>query len=319
MSNNDDGIQPKRSKDDILNDTQVISMMDFGKEIKMIMENFKNCVKIEIKRSDIITENIKEVKKLQGIFREFVKESLDLNKQLEDYSRKIFFFTECFKDINYSNEEISKLLKSHLKDSKKNYELAKKLKNRLVNDDENVGIMSELSIIKDSTYNFTVDFENEIESDGREIVKYEGGTFYRYCVIVLLNLAKFLDVFTEKKPCKEYVAKSEEWLDKNDKIEEFGIQLNNKRKEVEMVKLFSENLGSIVMGISRIETFWDSQIGSIEHLIDNLKRLKSSSRERITQRQIVYNIEHKWKNVEKECQLYYFAMKKLLHENRYVK
>ncbi|GBC21719.2 hypothetical protein GLOIN_2v1511678 [Rhizophagus irregularis DAOM 181602=DAOM 197198] len=274
MSNNDDRIQPNRSKDD----TQVISMMDFGKEIKMIMENFKNCVKIEIKRSDIITENIKEVKKLQGVFREFVKESLDLNKQLEDYSRKIFFFTECFKDINYSNEEISKLLKSHLKDSKKNYELAKKLKNRLVNDDENVGIMSELSIIKDSTYNFTVDFENEIESDGREIVKYEGGTFYRICG-----------------------------------------EIGRMRKEVEMVKLFSKNLRSIIMGIGRIETFWDSQIGSIEHLIDNLKRLKSSSRERITQRQIVYNIEHKWKNVEKECQLYYFAMKKLLHENRYVK
>ncbi|RGB41395.1 hypothetical protein C1646_752195 [Rhizophagus diaphanus] len=312
MSNNDDRIQPKRSKDDILNDTQVISMMDFGKDIKMVMDNFKICEKIEIKHSDIITEHIKEVKKLQEIFCKFVNESLDLNDQLEEYSRNIFFFTECFIDINnYSDEEILELLESHLKDSQKNYKLAKKLKNILVN--ENVGIINKLSKIKNSTFDFIDDFE----SDEREIILYEGGTFYRYCIIVLLNLAYLampLDVFTKKKPCKEFVAKSEKWLDKNNKIEE----LNNKRNEIEMVKLFGENLRSIIRGISRIETFWDRQIRSIERLIGNLKRLDSSSEKRITQRQIVYNIGQKWKNVEKECELYYIEMKKLLHENRYV-
>jgi hypothetical protein len=307
--------QPELCEEDILNNAQVIRMMDFGNEVRLVMENFKDCEKIEIKHFNIINEHIEEVKKLHKIFREFVKESLDLNEQIEDYSYKIKYLADCFNDNNCSDEDILKLLKSHLKDSQKNCMLAKKLKNRLINDEENIGIIGELRQIQNSTYGHIVDFKDEIDLDEKLIISYEGGAFYSICVFVLLNLAAALDYIniTSKK---FNLAKKMEIKLEDEKVVIKKNQLSNKRNELDIIKQFDENMSSIILGIGRIETFWDMQIRSIEFLIKKLKKLKTSGRERITQRQIVYSIEQKWKNVGKECQLYYIAMKKLLHENK---
>ncbi|GES80962.1 hypothetical protein GLOIN_2v1511678 [Rhizophagus clarus] len=293
MSNNDEETNPELNEDDILSNTQLIRMMDFGNEIKMIMDDFKNCEKIKVERSDIITEHIKEVKKLHKKFRKFVKESLNLNEQLEDYSDKILTFTKYFKDDNYPDDEILKLLKSYLKDSQRNYKLAKKLKNRLVNDDdENIGILSELTRIQNSTCEYIVDFENEVNSDESAVIKYDG-----------------------EKPCEKFVRKkADQWLEY--KKEVLRSPLNHKRNELDKLKIFDENLCSIIKGVGRIETFWDMQIRGIHDLIKKLKKLKSTGRGRINQRQAIDCIEKKWENVGKECQLYYITMKKLLHENK---
>lgn len=74
MSNNDDETQSELNEDDILSNTQLIRMMDFGNEIKLIMDDFKSCEEIKFERSDdIITKHINEVKKLHIKFREFAK------------------------------------------------------------------------------------------------------------------------------------------------------------------------------------------------------------------------------------------------------
>ncbi|PKY48617.1 hypothetical protein RhiirA4_464260 [Rhizophagus irregularis] len=103
MTNIDNEIQPESSKNNILENTKVMCILD-DKKMKRIMKKFKNCT--EIKNSNILTKQVKGVKKLYEIFREFIKDSLDFNKRLKNYSLDILFFTECFNDNNCSDEDI---------------------------------------------------------------------------------------------------------------------------------------------------------------------------------------------------------------------
>ncbi|CAB4436898.1 unnamed protein product [Rhizophagus irregularis] len=125
-------------------DTQIIRMID-DKKMKMIMNKFKYCTEeIQIKHSNMVIEHVEEVKKLYGIFQKFVKNSLDFNKRLENYSLSILFFTKCFNDSNYSEEDILILLNDLLAESKENHKLAKDLENKLFLDEGDGGIMKGL-------------------------------------------------------------------------------------------------------------------------------------------------------------------------------
>ncbi|GBC21723.1 hypothetical protein GLOIN_2v190066 [Rhizophagus irregularis DAOM 181602=DAOM 197198] len=64
---------------------------------------------------------------------------------------------------------------------------------------------------------------------------------------------------------------------------------------------------------SKIETFWGMQTERIKYLIDNLESGRDINRQRA-----VHNIEQKWKNVEKECQIYNRAMNDVLTRDRLI-
>ncbi|GBB90406.1 hypothetical protein RclHR1_17360002 [Rhizophagus clarus] len=101
--------------------------------MKMNMKKFKHCT--EIKHSNILTEHIEGVKELYRIFHKFVKDSLDFNNRLKNYSLDILFFTECFNN-NCNDKEILILLNDLLEESKENHRLAKELEERLFIDEE---------------------------------------------------------------------------------------------------------------------------------------------------------------------------------------
>ncbi|PKY48618.1 hypothetical protein RhiirA4_525621 [Rhizophagus irregularis] len=289
MTNIDNEIQPESSKNNILENTKVMCILD-DKKMKRIMKKFKNCT--EIKNSNILTKQVKGVKKLYEIFREFIKDSLDFNKRLKNYSLDILFFTECFNDNNCSDEDILVLLKDLLKESKKNHGLAKGLERRLFVDEED-------------------DFKTKINSEEKVLISYEGGVFYSLCIGILLKVASLIDIVTNEKSIEEAVINiAENWLE--GKREEIRNQLKNNQNELNMINLFDDNLKTIIIGVGKIRTFWNAQIEIIEYLIVNLERFGKG--QHIQRRRIVRVLEQRWKNVERECQIYNEAMNDLLHD-----
>ncbi|CAB4436899.1 unnamed protein product [Rhizophagus irregularis] len=328
MTNIDNEIQPESSKNNILENTKVMCILD-DKKMKRIMKKFKNCT--EIKNSNILTKQVKGVKKLYEIFREFIKDSLDFNKRLKNYSLDILFFTECFNDNNCSDEDILVLLKDLLKESKKNHGLAKGLERRLFVDEEdggfmkelknlidiifvdkrNEGIMNELKKINSSLQGHILDFKTKINSEEKVLISYEGGVFYSLCIGILLKVASLIDIVTNEKSIEEAVINiAENWLE--GKREEIRNQLKNNQNELNMINLFDDNLKTIIIGVGKIRTFWNAQIEIIEYLIENLERFGKG--QHIQRRRIGRVLEQRWKNVERECQIYNEAMNDLLHD-----
>ncbi|PKY31055.1 hypothetical protein RhiirB3_488084 [Rhizophagus irregularis] len=328
MTNIDNEIQPESSKNNILENTKVMCILD-DKKMKSIMKKFKNCT--EIKNSNILTKQVEGVKKLYEIFREFIKDSLDFNKRLKNYSLDILFFTECFNDNNCSDEDILVLLKDLLKESKKNHGLAKGLERRLFVDEEdggfmkelknlidiiffdkrNEGIMNELKKIKSSLQGHILDFKTKINSEEKVLISYEGGVFYSLCIGILLKVASLIDLVTNEKSYEEAVINiAENCLE--EEREEIRNQLKNNQNELNMINLFDDNLKTIIIGVGKIRTFWNAQIEIIEYLIENLERFGKG--QHIQRRRIVRVLEQRWKNVERECQIYNEAMNDLLHD-----
>ncbi|CAG8658924.1 2845_t:CDS:2 [Rhizophagus irregularis] len=307
MTNINNEIQPESSKNNILENTKVMCILD-DKKMKSIMKKFKNCTKI--KNSNILTKQVEGVKKLYEIFREFIKDSLDFNKRLKNYSLDILFFTECFNDNNCSDEDILVLLKDLLKESKKNHGLAKGLERRLFVDEED-GIMNELKKIKSSLQGHILDFKTKINSEEKVLISYEGGVFYSLCIGILLKVASLIDLVTNEKSYEEAVINiAENWLE--EEREEIRNQLKNNQNELNMINLFDDNLKTIIIGVGKIRTFWNAQIEIIEYLIENLERFGKG--QHIQRRRIVRVLEQRWKNVERECQIYNEAMNDLLHD-----
>ncbi|CAB4473917.1 unnamed protein product [Rhizophagus irregularis] len=222
---------------------------------------------------------------------------------------------------NYSGEDILILLNDLLAESKENHKLAKDLENKLFLDEGDGGIikglknflnrifgdkriMNELIKIQNSLRNF----ENVIASDERALVSYKGDTFYAVYFFVISNLAKF----TKMKVCEEAVREAEKWIE--GKKKEIKSQLNNKRSELNMINLFDDNLRAIISGIGSIKTFWGIQIENIEYITKNLEKFGEG--QSIQRRRIVHILEQKWKNVERECQIYNKAMNDVLNNDR---
>src|SRR5207244_2958138 len=78
--------ESSRNNNNMLDDddgAQTTCMIDFGKKMKTIMENFKNCTeKVKIKNSMIMINHIEKVKEFHNIFSEFIKDSLKFNDEL---------------------------------------------------------------------------------------------------------------------------------------------------------------------------------------------------------------------------------------------
>ncbi|RIA83575.1 hypothetical protein C1645_880413 [Glomus cerebriforme] len=262
------------------NDTPV-SMIDFGKGMQTMMESFKTCTeRIKIKNSKVMSHNIKETKIIRDIFREFVKDSLKFNGHLENYSLDVLFFVKCFKDPNnYSDYDISILCEDLLEKSRNNYEQSKELKDkiRVEEGSEESGIYDKLIKIQNSLLEHKTNIQNEIKSDKKSALVPKGGGLISACSRYIISL--FFDV----------------------------KDLYLKLEESAMVKVFDKNISSIIVEIGKIETFWDMQVKRIEYLINNLQSGRNIKRSRI-----VHNLEQKWKNVEKECQIYNRVMKELL-------
>uniref|UniRef100_U9U313 Uncharacterized protein n=1 Tax=Rhizophagus irregularis (strain DAOM 181602 / DAOM 197198 / MUCL 43194) TaxID=747089 RepID=U9U313_RHIID len=282
MTNINNEIQPESSKNNILENTKVMCILD-DKKMKSIMKKFKNCTKI--KNSNILTKQVEGVKKLYEIF-------------------------QCFNDNNCSDEDILVLLKDLLKESKKNHGLAKGLERRLFVDEED-GIMNELKKIKSSLQGHILDFKTKINSEEKVLISYEGGVFYSLCIGILLKVASLIDLVTNEKSYEEAVINiAENWLE--EEREEIRNQLKNNQNELNMINLFDDNLKTIIIGVGKIRTFWNAQIEIIEYLIENLERFGKG--QHIQRRRIVRVLEQRWKNVERECQIYNEAMNDLLHD-----
>ncbi|CAB4393456.1 unnamed protein product [Rhizophagus irregularis] len=272
---------------DLFSDDNVqASMMEFGKGMQKVMINFQDCTeKIKARRSrfSAISDHIKETKRLRNIFSQFVKESLKFNERLSNYSLDILFFVKCFKDYdNYSDEDILELMYDLLEKSQENHDLSKELKNKIKADDES-GINDQLINIQNSLSGHIGKIKDEInrEKISALIPKGEGivSATTRYVI------ALFFDV-------------------KN---------LYLKLDEIFTIKDFDNSLTSIILEISKIETFWDMQSERIKYLIDNL----SSGRD-IQRQRVVHNLEEKWKNVGKECQIYNRVMRDVLNRDRLI-
>ncbi|CAB5322425.1 unnamed protein product [Rhizophagus irregularis] len=229
---------------DLFSDDNVqASMMEFGKGMQKVMINFQDCTeKIKARRSrfSAISDHIKETKRLRNIFSQFVKESLKFNERLSNYSLDILFFVKCFKDYdNYSDEDILELMYDLLEKSQENHDLSKELKNKIKADDES-GINDQLINIQNSLSGHIGKIKDEInrEKISALIPKGEGivSATTRYVI------ALFFDV-------------------KN---------LYLKLDEIFTIKDFDNSLTSIILEISKIETFWDMQSERIKYLIDNL-------------------------------------------------
>jgi hypothetical protein len=289
-NNNDDNVPVSRTSNitpnnDNNNDDNVpVSMMEFGKGMQKIMINFQNCTdRINIRRSGAISDHIREIRRLRNMFREFVNDSLRINERLSYYSLDILFFIECFKDSdNYSDEVILELMNDLLEKSRENHGLSKELKNRIKSDDE-PGINDHLIRIQNSLPGHIDNINEEINRERVSALIPRGNglasALTRYVVSI------FFDV----------------------------RHLYRKLDEIVTIKDFNDNLNSIILQIGKTETFWSMQIQRIEYLINNLRSGRGIQRERV-----VYNLEQKWKNVEKECQIYDRVMNDVLNRDRLI-
>ncbi|GBB95734.1 hypothetical protein RclHR1_02600003 [Rhizophagus clarus] len=87
---------------------------------------------------------------------------------------------------------------------------------------------------------------------------------------------------------------------------------------VKKIELFSGSLETIVLEIITFEIFWENQIEKIDFLIKNLGGFKKTEK-RHNKDKIINSIEKKWKDVERECQIYSHEMKDLLIRDEYIK
>ncbi|GBC09268.1 hypothetical protein RclHR1_08720011 [Rhizophagus clarus] len=110
----------------------------------------------------------------------------------------------------------------------------------------------------------------------------------------------------------EYIKAGKKDKSINNLEKELNIEVN---ELIEKIKSFSTNLNSIVGAIGNIETFWQNQIERIKVLIKELEGFKEEKK-RYKKDQIVNAIEKKWKDVERECQIYSLVMKDLLNEEK---
>ncbi|RIA80992.1 hypothetical protein C1645_791470, partial [Glomus cerebriforme] len=98
------------------------------------------------------------------------------------------------------------------------------------------------------------------------------------------------------------------------KIKNLENQLNLETVElIEKIKLFSNDLNSVILEIGTIETFWILQIERIDYLIKNLEKFNTGKRYK--KDQIIETIEKRWKDVERECQIYAHSMRDLLNKD----
>ncbi|GES80956.1 hypothetical protein GLOIN_2v1511683 [Rhizophagus clarus] len=202
-------------------------------------------------------------------------------------------FKYCIEEIEIKHsighkEELDILLN----DSKKNHISAKELEKRLFNDNEDGGIIKKLldSIFGGGIMNELKKIEKSLQDSKNEIASDENAlTTY-----------------------KEAVRKAEKWLE--EKKQKINTQLNNRRKELDMINLFGKSLETISSGIGNIKTFWGTQIVYIEEIIENLGDFKEG--EDIQRDRIVYLLKHKWRNVKNECRSYYKEMNEICINER---
>ncbi|EXX50372.1 uncharacterized protein OCT59_004891 [Rhizophagus irregularis] len=336
MTNIDNETQPE-SSNNVTGNTQFTCMID-GKTMKIIMKNFKYWTKEIGKHSNIMNKHIKEVKKLHDMFRKFVKDSLDFNNRLKNYAVKVSSIKKCLNG-NCSNEGILVLLNDLLKESNDNYILAKELEKRLFvdggvgfdeedgimkffkklvnsifgygeSDDKKCGgIMNELIKIQNSLPGYIEDFENEIASNEKALISYEGDTRYIIYFFVVSNLARL----TKMKVFEEAKKDAEKWLDEEKKV--IKNQLSGKKNELKMINLFNDNLRTIILGISDIKTFWGEQIESIKNIITNLKNFESQKDQNIQQSLTVHILKKNWEDIERKCQSYNKVMNNVLYND----
>lgn len=140
------------------------NMKDFDKKTQLAVENFRKSKEIKYDNSKYMTSIIQEIEEQRNSFHKFMKGSIKFSNNLEDYSTDVSFFTNSYKNDNYSNEEYLKLSNDLLIKSKKDVTLIKELKNIIVkvidsndmgkilediknNDPTNIGIKDKLTKI----------------------------------------------------------------------------------------------------------------------------------------------------------------------------
>jgi hypothetical protein len=102
---------------------------------------------------------------------------------------------------------------------------------------------------------------------------------------------------------------------KEGSINDLNKELNTEVSElIEKIKPFTKNLKLIILEIDVIGRFWENQSNRIKDLIKKLERFEGEKRHK--KDQIVYSIETKWKDVERECQIYSQVMDDLLTKEK---
>ncbi|GBC21722.2 hypothetical protein GLOIN_2v1511683 [Rhizophagus irregularis DAOM 181602=DAOM 197198] len=169
--------------------------------------------------------------------------------------------------------------------------------------------MNELIKIQNSLPGYIEDFENEIASNEKALISYEGDTRYIIYFFVVSNLARL----TKMKVFEEAKKDAEKWLDEEKKV--IKNQLSGKKNELKMINLFNDNLRTIILGISDIKTFWGEQIESIKNIITNLKNFESQKDQNIQQSLTVHILKKNWEDIERKCQSYNKVMNNVLYND----
>ncbi|CAB4440070.1 unnamed protein product [Rhizophagus irregularis] len=321
-----------------------ISMINFGKKSQLVMENFKKCCEeFKFDNSEKMTSIAQVVKEQRKIFREFAEVSIKYSDNLLDYSIDLLFFVDCFKDERYSDDEFLELLNDLLIKSRENHRLIKDLKKIISNKDTilgDVGINEKLTAVQ----NFLPTYIEEIKKCPG-LINPDNISKIEEEITLLKNQAKSGIAFSAiglvcigvgliAPPAGAVMAVSDvllgisngsnlynsiKLIKTNKKIKDLTKKLSIEVDElIEKIKLFSNSLESIILEISTFEIFWENQVEKIDYLIKNLRGFNETER-RHNKDKIVNSIEKKWKDVERECQLYSHEMKDLLIRDEYIK
>ncbi|RIA91652.1 hypothetical protein C1645_875298 [Glomus cerebriforme] len=310
-----------------------------------VIENFKKCTqKITIENSEVMTIANQSIENQRNVFREFIEASIQSSNYLADFSIDILFFVECFRNRQFSNEEMVDLLKDLLEKSERNYRLTKELKNILskgtmeeeINDpeimnrlntileDENIGMKEKLTRI----HNILKEYIDNIEESPHNIDSVQKSriratlnkilqTFKNHPIfgtfgsIAFLAGGALIDGVAIAIFASLYLTGSASVLF-ND------IIARRERDElVEKINHVCDGLNSIVTEIGKIEIFWSEQIERIRYLINNLVKFDNENAS-IKRYQIANQIERRWKGVEDGCKNYSRLMRDVLNRDRLV-
>ncbi|GBC08393.1 hypothetical protein RclHR1_08080007 [Rhizophagus clarus] len=279
------GASHSSGNDELFNNCDAqISMIEFGRGMRKLMINFQNCTE-RPRRYNAISDHIRETRRLRNMFRVLVRDSLEFNRRLSDYSLDISFFVRCFNNPDdYSDDDILVLLDGLLERARENLELSRELKGRIRNEDGS-GINDVLFQIQNSLPGRVDEINDEIseELNRRRLSALIPRGNNLVSAVVRYTIAFFIDV----------------------------RRIYHKLDDIVTIKDFDDSLTSIILGVGKIENFWETQTERIEYLIGNLGTGRHIERQRV-----VFNLEQKWKNVERECQIYNRVMNDVLNRDR---
>ncbi|CAB4374582.1 unnamed protein product [Rhizophagus irregularis] len=117
-----------------MNELQVYTVPDLNElqiNIVQSIEHFSEISKIKVKDNNFIQKKISQISLQRVEFRNFAEESITHNLKLCTHADDLIVFAECCEDVSISDEDLLKLLKPLLNDSKLYKSKATLLKNHL--------------------------------------------------------------------------------------------------------------------------------------------------------------------------------------------